>query len=684
LRRVRGCRAPIAALVSVLAAASAVPSSVGAASLGLRPIQSVRIGGDDAVQLPLTALFHWYDDFGAAVAPIGDMDGDGVGDIAVGAPDERLEGNAGPGNVIIIFLESDGGVKDALALGGFDGAGIGAMRASGDHFGAAVAAIGDLDGNGYGDLVVGAPGDDTAAEDAGAVYAVFLGAGASVVAETKITSGLAGFDFELTEFARLGSSVAVLPGAASGSVEILAGAPTPADEIGRVFTLVLDGTGSVATGGEIRADDETIAGDAAARSQFGAAVAVPGDLDANGAVDFIVGSPDFDTLGNQRGSVWVLLRNAAGGVQSSVRIGAHSGGFDTDLPVNARFGAAVAGIGDTDENEVPDIAVGAPGSAAVWALLLNSAGTVTESRRFDNESFFEPVPLPLGTAVASIGDLDGNGIPDFAIGGNATFEGFPGTTTTTLFCTTFVSTTTSLTTTTLPDATALESTALCRAPTTTATRRPHVGRDTTPSRCFRPNGSDICGRPKVRRCGIEHVRIVLLDENADIATCGDSVRDPGEACDDGNTADGDCCTADCQTAPNGNECAFDENPCVAHLCNGAGECEPVEVGGVCADFFACIEGGTCNRGECKVPGATLQLCRDDDGECLVCGQPVSAGDGPTATDALYALQASVGLSECLPCICDVTFDGNVTSADALRLLNQAIALVPVLNDCPHR
>lgn len=55
--------------------------------------------------------------------------------------------------------------------------------------------------------------------------------------------------------------------------------------------------------------------------------------------------------------------------------------------------------------------------------------------------------------------------------------------------------------------------------------------------------------------------------------CGNGTVDLGETCDDGNTSDGDCCSANCQPEPNGSPCA-DGNACTTEACDGAGSCAP--------------------------------------------------------------------------------------------------------------
>ncbi len=112
------------------------------------------------------------DRFGNAVANMGDMDGNGVNDLAVGA---RLddEGGASSGAVHILFMNSDGSVEETIEINSST-THKGPTLSAGDSFGTGLANIGDLNGNGVNDLVVGADRDNGDNEDVGAVHILFL------------------------------------------------------------------------------------------------------------------------------------------------------------------------------------------------------------------------------------------------------------------------------------------------------------------------------------------------------------------------------------------------------------------------------------------------------------------------------------------------------------------------------
>jgi MYXO-CTERM domain-containing protein len=103
------------------------------------------------------------DRFGAAVAGAGDLDGDGYGDAAVAAPD--ADTNAG---AVYVFYGGEDGL-DALDPARLSASDAGAN----DYFGTSVAAAGDVNGDGYGDLLVGAPYADDGSTQSGVLYVYY-------------------------------------------------------------------------------------------------------------------------------------------------------------------------------------------------------------------------------------------------------------------------------------------------------------------------------------------------------------------------------------------------------------------------------------------------------------------------------------------------------------------------------
>jgi cysteine-rich repeat protein len=96
--------------------------------------------------------------------------------------------------------------------------------------------------------------------------------------------------------------------------------------------------------------------------------------------------------------------------------------------------------------------------------------------------------------------------------------------------------------------------------------------------------------------------------------CGNDVVEGGEACDDGNTVDGDCCSATCAAEAAGNPCPGDGNVCTDDECDGAGSCVGTPNSEPCDDGAPCTAGDECSGGIC-VGGPAITSCTDGDGCC---------------------------------------------------------------------
>ena len=299
------------------------------------------------------------DRFGRSVTSLGDLDGDGVTDVAVGATGDDT-GGASRGAVYVLLLNPGGTVKSSTKVA--EGLNGGPTLTSAAYFGRSVAALGDLDGDGVTDMVVGAEGDDTGGTNRGAVFILLLNRNGTVKSQLKIAAGSNGGP-TLADNDRFGWSVASLGDVDGDGVTDIAGGAVVDDtggtSRGAVHVLLLNPTGTVKSkvkiahglnGGPNLTDGDN----------FGSSMASLGDLDGDGVPDLAVGADDDDTGGTARGAVHMLFLNANGTVKSSVKI-AHGTSGGPTLVNSDEFGAAISSPGDLDGDGVIDLAVGATG-----------------------------------------------------------------------------------------------------------------------------------------------------------------------------------------------------------------------------------------------------------------------------------------------------------------------------------
>ncbi|HEX8103719.1 MAG TPA: proprotein convertase P-domain-containing protein [Solirubrobacteraceae bacterium] len=296
------------------------------------------------------------DEFGAAVAA-SDLNGDGYGDLAIGAPGEDDGGITDMGRVTILYGSANG-LKTAGALMlGQGSPGVPDGNEPGDRFGAALAA-GNLGRGARGDLAIGAPGEDVGAIDgAGAVTTLYgTASGLGTAGAALWHQNVAGVEQDAEAGDAFGSVLAIADLGLGAEGDLVVG--VPAENAGRGVVQVLYGTtaGGVAAAGDKLLSQSTPGMGAVAEDgdSFGAALAV-GDLNrAESAHDVAIGAPGEDLPGGaDAGAVHLLHGDDAGGVtaasawnlnQATPLIGTGNGPGD-------RFGAALA-IGDFGANSL--------------------------------------------------------------------------------------------------------------------------------------------------------------------------------------------------------------------------------------------------------------------------------------------------------------------------------------------
>jgi hypothetical protein len=329
-------------------------------------------------------------DYGASVSTAGDVNGDGYSDLIVGAPRyDRGETNEG---CAFVYHGSLNGLSSTPNRT-LD------INSTGAWFGNAVSTAGDVNNDGYGDVIIGAYQytNDVTAEGGAFVY-------------HGSPSGLATDPAWITEGNQQDAHYGYAVGWAGdvnddGYSDVIVGAPDyngPESNEGQasVFLGSESGLDSVAAW----ANESDQAG-----AKYGYAVSTAGDVNGDGFSDFIVGAPYYTNIWTDEGRAYVY----SGAELSVAPYWTADGG-----QANAYFGCAVATAGG--DSWYSDVIIGAPGfsnpqSAEGAAFVYRGSGTgLGSSPIWVGEG--EQIGAQYGASVATAGDVNGDGLYDIIVG----------------------------------------------------------------------------------------------------------------------------------------------------------------------------------------------------------------------------------------------------------------------------
>jgi hypothetical protein len=351
---------------------------------------------------------------GYSVAGAGDVNGDGYADVIVGA--HYYDAGEADEGAAFVFLGSAGGIA-----GGSPASAAATLQSNqeGANLGVGVAGVGDVNGDGYADVIVGAWLYDAGETDEGAAF-VYLGS-ATGIANGGPATAAATLQSNQTS-ALLGLSVARAGDVnGDGYADVIVGAHFydlgEANE-GAVFVFLGSPTG-IASGSPATAATTLESNQAGA--QMGAGVAGAGDVDGDGYADVIVGANLYDAGGTDAGAAFVYLGSASGIATGSPATAAAM------LPSNqagAHMGYSVAGAGDVNSDGYADVIVGAfsydAGQAdegAAFVYLGGARGIVSGSPASAAATLeANQAGARLGWSVAGAGDVNGDGYADVIVG----------------------------------------------------------------------------------------------------------------------------------------------------------------------------------------------------------------------------------------------------------------------------
>lgn len=271
------------------------------------------------------------------------------------------------------------------------------------EYGYSVATAGDINGDGYSDVIVGAPSYVDGLADGGHVF-IYLGSstGLSTTADKTLKSYNTG--------AKFGFSVSTAGDVnKDGYSDIIVGAPKYSEDEtneGAIFVYHGSSTGIVTPAAEIIQSNQ-------AEAQFGYSVSTAGDVDDDGDSDIIIGAPFYDNGENDEGKVF-LFNGSFSGINSAPDWSVENN------RINSQFGTDVRTAGDVNGDGYSDIIVGAPlfddgvtDGGKIYVFYGSSTGLPSSPSwtAVNPQSYSQ-----FGYSVSTAGDVNGDGFSDIVAG----------------------------------------------------------------------------------------------------------------------------------------------------------------------------------------------------------------------------------------------------------------------------
>jgi hypothetical protein len=346
------------------------------------------------------------------------VDGDGLDDVLVGAPGAGSD--AGKAFVVLGASLTLG----TLSLGSADFALTG--EAASDFAGYSLSGVGDTDGDGLDDLLVGAYGNDDGGADAGAAYLV---AGADLASTplslSRATCALVGesaYDYAGWAVSAAGD----VDG--DGDPDLLVGAlynDEAAGNAGKAYLVVAADLSTSGGSTDLGTAFCSFQGEAA-RDYAGDALSSAGDVDADGYADLLIGAAENDAAGADAGKAYLVLGASLGSGGSLSLAGADIA--IVGAAANDATGRSVADAGDVDGDGRDDILVGAPGNDTegsnagvtylIFGVTLSAAGASLDMAAADYDYVYlgDDDDDYAGFATSGAGDVNGDGYADMLFG----------------------------------------------------------------------------------------------------------------------------------------------------------------------------------------------------------------------------------------------------------------------------